>query len=112
MQPYFSADRLHKKKKALQPPYESLYKIVNRTEKVFRILRHGKEVSASVDGLKPAYVPKELVDIPAGVHRKEKISSQPNEVLNIGEEKSTGSSSRQEITTRSSRRLRFNPKYS
>ncbi|GFT80012.1 hypothetical protein NPIL_540331 [Nephila pilipes] len=55
MQPYFSADRLHEKK-CLQPPYEGLYKIVNRIEKMFRILRHGKEVSVSVDWLKPVYV--------------------------------------------------------
>ncbi|GFT20674.1 retrovirus-related Pol polyprotein from transposon 412 [Nephila pilipes] len=55
-----------KKKKGLQPPYEDPYEIVNRTEKVFRILRHGKEVSVSVDRQKPAYVSIELVDIPAG----------------------------------------------
>ncbi|GFS67359.1 retrovirus-related Pol polyprotein from transposon 412 [Nephila pilipes] len=97
-------------KKGLQPPYEGPYKIVKRSEKVFRILRHGKEVSVSVDRLKPAYVPKELVDIPAGVHRKENVSSQPNEILDTGEEKSTGSSSRQETTTRFGRSVRFNPK--
>ncbi|GFT74698.1 retrovirus-related Pol polyprotein from transposon 412 [Nephila pilipes] len=28
-------------KKGLQPPYEGPYKIVNCTEKVFRILKHG-----------------------------------------------------------------------
>ncbi|GFT75525.1 hypothetical protein NPIL_63151 [Nephila pilipes] len=63
---------------------------------MFRILRHGKEVSESVDWLKPGFVPKELVDIPAvGVHWKEKEPSQPNEVLDTGEENSTKSSSRQ-----------------
>ncbi|GFS89075.1 hypothetical protein NPIL_473701 [Nephila pilipes] len=68
--------------------------------------------NVSFDLLKPTYVPKELVDIPAVVHRKEKVSSQPNEVLDTGEEKSIGSSSRQETTTRSSRRVKFNFKYS
>ncbi|GFS44613.1 transposon Ty3-I Gag-Pol polyprotein [Nephila pilipes] len=99
-------------KKGLQPPYEGPYKIVNHTIKMFRILRHGKEVTVSVDRLNPAYVPKELVDIPVGVHRKKKVPSQSNEVLDTGKENSTGSSSRQETTTRSSLRVRFNPKYS
>ncbi|GFT16973.1 hypothetical protein NPIL_333111 [Nephila pilipes] len=74
--------------------------------------KHRKEVSVSVDQLKPAYVPKELVDITAGVHRKEKVSSQPDEILYTGQENSTGSSKRQESSIRSSRRVRFNPKYS
>ncbi|GFU12148.1 hypothetical protein NPIL_91951 [Nephila pilipes] len=90
MQPYFSADRLYNK--CLYPPYEGSYKIVNRIEKVFRILRHGKEVSVSVDQLKLACVPKELVDIPAGVLGKKKVSSEPYEFLDTGEETSTGSS--------------------
>ncbi|GFS29386.1 uncharacterized protein NPIL_586511 [Nephila pilipes] len=99
-------------KKGLQPPYEGPYKIVKYTEKIFRILRNGKEVSVSVDRLKPIYVPKELVDIPAGLHRKDKVSSQPNEVLDTGEENSTGSSSRQDTTTRSGFRIICNLKYS
>ncbi|GFT04152.1 hypothetical protein NPIL_376991 [Nephila pilipes] len=87
MQPYFSADRLYEK-------------------------RHGKDVSMSIDWLEPAYVLKELVDIPAGVHRKEKVSFQPDETLDTGQETSTGSSSRQGTTTPSGHRVRFNPKYS
>ncbi|GFT27406.1 uncharacterized protein NPIL_312511 [Nephila pilipes] len=103
--------RTNSMKKGLQPPYEGPYKIVNPTEKVFRILKHGKEVSVSVDRLKTAYFPKELVDISTGVHRKEKVPSQPNEVLDTKEENSIRSSSRQETTTRSGRIVRFNPKY-
>ncbi|GFS83640.1 hypothetical protein NPIL_362141 [Nephila pilipes] len=53
---------------------------------MFRILRNGKEISVNVDRLKPTYVPKELGDIPAGVRSKEKVSSQPNEVLDAGQE--------------------------
>ncbi|GFU59226.1 hypothetical protein NPIL_480411 [Nephila pilipes] len=53
----------------------------------------------SIDRLKPALVPKEVVNIPAGVQRKEKGIPQPNEVLDTGEEKSTGSSKKQETTT-------------
>ncbi|GFU33428.1 hypothetical protein NPIL_614721 [Nephila pilipes] len=78
-------------KKDLQPSYEGSYKIVNRTEKVFWILRYGKDVSSRNDRLKPTYVSK--VDIPVGVHRKEKVPSRPNEVLDTGEENSTGCSS-------------------
>ncbi|GFU02827.1 hypothetical protein NPIL_35531 [Nephila pilipes] len=98
-------------KKGLQPPYEGPNKIVNCTEKVFQILRHGKEVSVSVDRLKPAYVPKELVYVPAVVLGKEKVLSKPNEVFDTGEENFI-SSNRQETTTRSGRRVRLNPKYS
>ncbi|GFV29531.1 uncharacterized protein TNCV_4489851 [Trichonephila clavipes] len=61
-------------RKGLQPPYEGPYKVVDRTEKVFRILRHGKEVSVSINRLKPAYIPKESEDIPVNVKLKEKKS--------------------------------------
>ncbi|GFS51768.1 retrovirus-related Pol polyprotein from transposon 412 [Trichonephila inaurata madagascariensis] len=61
-------------RKGLQPPYESPYKVVDRTEKVFRILRHGKEVSVSIDRLKPAYIPKESEDFLVEVNLKEKVS--------------------------------------
>ncbi|GFT25679.1 hypothetical protein NPIL_524971 [Nephila pilipes] len=52
-------------KRGLKPPYKGPCEIVNSSEKVFRILRNGKEVSVSVHSLKPTYIPKELVDIPA-----------------------------------------------
>ncbi|GFS95877.1 transposon Ty3-I Gag-Pol polyprotein [Nephila pilipes] len=87
------------------------YKVVSRTEKVFRILRHGKEVSVSIDRLKPAYIPKELEDIPVEVNVKKKVSFQIGEVPESGQEKPKESFSRQETTTRSGRRVRFNPKY-
>ncbi|GFT33516.1 retrovirus-related Pol polyprotein from transposon 412 [Nephila pilipes] len=98
-------------KKGLQPPYEGPYKVVSRTEKVFRILRHGKEVSVNIDRLKPAYIPKELEDIPVEADVKKRVSLQPEEVPDSGHEKQRESSSRQETTTRSGRRVRFNPKY-
>ncbi|GFU19929.1 retrovirus-related Pol polyprotein from transposon 412 [Nephila pilipes] len=97
-------------KKDLQPPYDGPYKVVNRTEKVFRILRHGKEVSVNIDSLKPAYIPKELEDIPVEADVKKRVSLQPEEVPDAGHEKQRESSSRQETTTRSGRRVRFNPK--
>ncbi|GFS97524.1 retrovirus-related Pol polyprotein from transposon 412 [Nephila pilipes] len=99
-------------KKGLQPLYEGPYKVVNRTEKVFRILRHGNEVSVNIDRLKPAYISKELEDIPVEVRVKKKVSLQPEEVPDSGQEKPRESSRRQETTTRSGRRVHFNPKYS
>ncbi|GFT16017.1 hypothetical protein NPIL_527191 [Nephila pilipes] len=110
MQPCLSAYRLLKK--GLQPPYEGPYKIVNRTEKVFRILRHGKEVLVNIDRLKPVYIFKELEDIPVEVSVKKKVSLKPEEVPDSGQEKPRERSCRQETTTRSGHRVRFNPKYS
>ncbi|GFR19105.1 hypothetical protein TNCT_327121 [Trichonephila clavata] len=98
-------------RKGLQPPYEGFYKVVDRTEKVFRILRRGKEVSVSIDRLKPAYIPKELEDIPVEVNVKKKVSLQPEGVPDSEQEKPRENSSRQETTIRSGRSVRFNPKY-
>ncbi|GFX89749.1 uncharacterized protein TNCV_3711811 [Trichonephila clavipes] len=93
-------------RKDLQPPYEGPYKVVDRIEKVFRILRHGKEVSVRIDRLKPAYTPKKSEDIPVEVKLKGKVSLQPEDVTEFEQD-----CSRQETTTRSGRRVRFNPKY-
>ncbi|GFT68752.1 transposon Ty3-I Gag-Pol polyprotein [Nephila pilipes] len=82
--------RIDSMKNGLRPPYQGPYKIVNHTEKMFRVLRHGKKVSVSVNRLKPAYVPKVLVDIPVEVHKKENVSSQPDEVLGTEQDNSTG----------------------
>ncbi|GFR33988.1 retrovirus-related Pol polyprotein from transposon 412 [Trichonephila clavata] len=96
-------------RKGLQPPYGGLYKNVDRTKKVFRILRHGKEVSVRIDRLKPAYIPNELEDISVEADVKKQVSLQPEEVPDSGQENPKESSSRRETTTRSSRRVRFNP---
>ncbi|GFS49870.1 retrovirus-related Pol polyprotein from transposon 412 [Trichonephila inaurata madagascariensis] len=87
-------------RKGLQPPYEGPYKVVDRTEKMFRIVRHGKEMSVSIDSLKPDYISKELTDFPVEVNLKEKVSLQTEENQGSEQEKPTESSSRQETTTR------------
>ncbi|GFY67846.1 retrovirus-related Pol polyprotein from transposon 412 [Trichonephila inaurata madagascariensis] len=92
-------------RKGLKPLYEGPYKVVDHTEKVFRILRHGKEVSVSIDRLKPAYILKESEDFPVEVNLKEKVSLQPEKIQELEQEKPRESSSRQEATTRSGRRL-------
>ncbi|GFS71804.1 retrovirus-related Pol polyprotein from transposon 412 [Trichonephila clavipes] len=96
-------------RKGLHPPYD---KVVDRTEKVFRILRHGKEVSVSIDRLKLAYIPKEPEEFPVDVNLKEKVFLQPEEIQESKQKKPRESSSRQETTTRSGRIIRFNSKYS
>ncbi|GFQ85074.1 retrovirus-related Pol polyprotein from transposon 412 [Trichonephila clavata] len=70
-----------------------------------------KEVSVSIDKLKHAYIPKELEDILVEVNVKNKVSLQPEEVPDSAQEKPRESSSSQETTTRSGRRVHSNPKY-
>ncbi|KAL0859358.1 hypothetical protein ABMA27_011150 [Loxostege sticticalis] len=41
---------------ALQPPYSGPYEVVERGDKVFKILVRGKTVTVSIDRLKPAYM--------------------------------------------------------
>lgn len=48
--------RVDRIKKPLEPPYEGPFKVTGREEKYFRLLINGKEVSISVDRLKPAYI--------------------------------------------------------
>ncbi|GFT11196.1 transposon Ty3-I Gag-Pol polyprotein [Nephila pilipes] len=91
-------------KKGLQPPYEGPYKVVIRTEKVFRILRHGKEVSVNIDRLKPAYIPKELEDIPVEADVKKRVSLQPEEVPDSGHGRESSSGQK----PHRSGRVRFN----
>lgn len=105
-------------KKGLQPPYEGPFEVVDRSEKVFKILRNGKEVSINVDRLKPAYILKELLDDNASESKENSavphVEPIPDPIQKLsqefpGKEKIDG---RQEITTRSGRRVRFNPRYS
>ncbi|GFR24309.1 hypothetical protein TNCT_402621 [Trichonephila clavata] len=109
MQPCLSAYRLPQK--GLQPHTKVPIKL-STVQKRFQDLRHGKEVSVSIDRLKPAYILKESEDFPVEVNLKEKVSLQPEEIPESGQEKPRESASRQETTTRSGRRVRFNPKYS
>ncbi|GFY40984.1 hypothetical protein TNIN_365501 [Trichonephila inaurata madagascariensis] len=73
-------------RKGLQPPYWCPYKVVDHTEKVFRILRHGKEVSVSIHTLKSAYIPK-VSDLAVEVNLKEKVSLEPEEIQESEQEK-------------------------
>ncbi|GFS93702.1 transposon Ty3-I Gag-Pol polyprotein, partial [Nephila pilipes] len=67
-------------------------------------LRTDSLKKVNIDRLKPAYIPKELEDIPVEADVKKRVSLQPEEVPDSGHEKQRESSSRQETTTRSGRR--------
>ncbi|KAL1448544.1 hypothetical protein WDU94_003598 [Cyamophila willieti] len=43
-------------KPPLQPPYNGPYRVLERTDKVFKLLINDKESSISIDRLKPAYL--------------------------------------------------------
>lgn len=70
---------------SLQPAYTGPHKVLHRGDKVFRILFKGREVTVSIDRLKPAYI---LAD-----------KDDPIEVA--------PPSSSQDFTTRAGRRVRF-----
>ena len=70
---------------SLQPAYTGPHKVLQRGDKVFKILFKGREVTVSIDRLKPAYILADKAD--------------PEEV--------TPPSSNKEYTTRSGRHVRF-----
>ncbi|GFU08748.1 hypothetical protein TNCV_991021 [Trichonephila clavipes] len=82
-------------------PDDPMSRLTYNLQKVFRILRHGKEVSVGIDRLKPAYIPKESENFPVEVNLKEKVSLQTEEIPESEQEKPRGSSCRQETTTHS-----------
>lgn len=47
--------RLDSSRRALQPPYSGPHKVLARTDKTFKIDVRGREVTVSIDRLKPAY---------------------------------------------------------
>jgi hypothetical protein len=42
-------------RRALQPPYTGPHKVVDRTDKIFKIVVRGRQVTVSADRVKPAY---------------------------------------------------------
>ncbi|EFN67616.1 hypothetical protein EAG_00467, partial [Camponotus floridanus] len=43
-------------KSILQPPYNGPYEVISRTAKTFVVRIQGKDVTVSIDRLKPAYI--------------------------------------------------------
>ncbi|XP_075157765.1 uncharacterized protein LOC142231032 [Haematobia irritans] len=48
--------RIDAVRKPLQRPYEGPFKVVSRTNKIFKIIQNGKEKVISIDRLKPAFI--------------------------------------------------------
>jgi hypothetical protein len=42
-------------RRALEPPYTSPHKVTDRTDKTYRIVVRGRQVTVSADRVKPAY---------------------------------------------------------
>ena len=47
--------RIDRVREGVEPPYEGPYNVVKRLRKFFVIERNGKQMSVSIDRLKPAY---------------------------------------------------------
>ncbi|XP_025832231.1 uncharacterized protein LOC112904996 [Agrilus planipennis] len=86
-------------KESLQQPYEGPYAVVQRADKTFVVNVKGRDVTVSVDRLKPAYVIAEPPatsrneDIPASVEMPPQLPSSEPTITNQ--------------TTRAGRRVRF-----
>ncbi|GIY86347.1 uncharacterized protein CDAR_513551 [Caerostris darwini] len=63
-------------KKGLQSPYEGPFQVLSRSEKVFKLLIHGRQPVVNIDHLKPAYISKEEENTPSKTEQVLKKSSQ------------------------------------
>ncbi|GIY08805.1 uncharacterized protein CDAR_188231 [Caerostris darwini] len=63
-------------KKGLQTPYEGPFQVLSRSEKVFKLLIHGRQSVVNIDCLKPAYISKEEENSPSKTEQVLKESSQ------------------------------------
>ncbi|KAF8796809.1 Gag-Pol polyprotein like [Argiope bruennichi] len=91
-------------RKSLQPPYEGPFRVLHRTEKSFKIDKHGKGLTVNIDRVKPAYV---LHDCDSTRHTASEFPAQQSTSAEIPERVT-----RPETVTRSGRRARFNRRYS
>ena len=93
---------------SLQPPYTGPYEVLERGDKVYKIVVKGKPVTVSIDRLKPAYI---LVDPPSTTQpvSTSKNKSSPTTVPNLENSKENPTEIEPK-TTRSGRVIRF-PNY-
>ncbi|GIX94083.1 uncharacterized protein CEXT_238641 [Caerostris extrusa] len=68
-------------KKGLQPPYEGPLQVLSRSEKVFKLLIHGRQSVVNIDRLTPAYISKEEESTPSKTEQVLKESSQDSQKL-------------------------------
>ncbi|GIY48809.1 hypothetical protein CEXT_796051 [Caerostris extrusa] len=64
-------------KMVFQPPYEGSFQVQSRSEKVFKLLTHGRQSVVNIDRLKPVYIlGKEEENTPSKTEQVLKESSQ------------------------------------
>lgn len=88
----------------LQQPYSGPYQVVRRHERAYTILVKGKEITVSIDRLKPAYIAQ---DPERGTSYPQKASEPPAAVSQPALTLFDGNHDRTHTTTRSGRRVRF-----
>jgi hypothetical protein len=82
----------------LQPPYDGPYKVIQRNEKYFTITVNNKNVTVSIDRIKPAFMVSE------------NIEQQPqceDSAENSGEREHSEMNNEQGYTTRAGRNVRL-----
>ncbi|XP_023242776.1 uncharacterized protein LOC111640921, partial [Centruroides sculpturatus] len=85
-------------RKPLQPPYDGPFQVLQRSDKTFRVNINGKEVTVTIDRLKPAFVADPTTSVPTSTEER------PPPPTDLDE-------TQPPVTTRSGRRVRFNLKY-
>lgn len=96
-------------KKSLQPPYEGPYEVLSRSDKVFKIMVRGRPTTVNIDRLKPAYI--ENTDIDHSIGKNQTAEARDASTSSPATEIPTENTLPPVRTTRSGRRVHFNPKY-
>lgn len=97
-------------KAMLQAPYDGPYTVVSRDDKVFVVLVYGKEVTISIDRLKPAYTLAESTtedETPEPVEERTEPRADTEDAETTAEEGTAPVLERSRVTTRAGRRVRF-----
>ncbi|GBM51893.1 Retrovirus-related Pol polyprotein from transposon 412 [Araneus ventricosus] len=77
--------RIDRVRKSLEPPYDGPFPVVKRHDKYFTVTIKGKDITISIDRLKPAYLLLTEVDVPH--HKKlDTAPTLPNENLTAHQE--------------------------
>ncbi|GBN77053.1 Retrovirus-related Pol polyprotein from transposon 412 [Araneus ventricosus] len=107
--------RIDRVRKSLEPPYDGPFPVVKRHDKYFTVTIKGKDITISIDRLKPAYLLLTEIDVPH--HKKlDTAPTLPNENLTAHQETEKQQSDLldknvQKKNTRSGRRVRFPARY-
>lgn len=94
----------------LQPPYNGPYPVISRTDKVFVVRINGKNVTVSIDRLKPAYIITDIIrdkDVAEPEIERTPAQSSPKQIDARRAASAGPPGDRTGVTTRSSRRVHF-----